>query len=130
MRRITDDDINITANQNLFITYQDNNDYVMSKLSDILGTPIFMIIADEFTSNNYKNYYIPKSYLNMLQDYIEVLLVSESHQKKLERYTKSITDDMDVHIITIDNGVKHIYNTLTYNPLMFKLTIPNMIKYN
>ena len=66
----------------------------------------------------------------MLQDYIEVLLVSESHQKKLERYTKSITDDMDVHIITIDNGVKHIYNTLTYNPLMFKLTIPNMIKYN
>lgn len=130
MRRITDDDINITANQNLFITYQDNNDYVMSKLSDILGTPIFMIIADEFTSNNYKNYYIPKSYLNMLQDYIEVLLVSESHQKKLERYTKSITDDMDIHIITIDNGVKHIYNTLTYNPLMFKLTIPNMIKYN
>lgn len=130
MREIEEDDINITANQNLFISYQDNNDFIMSKLSDILGTPVFMLIADEFTSNEYKNYYIPKPYLDKLQKYIEVLIVGESHYKKLQRYTTSINDEIDIHIITVDNGVKHIYNTETYNPLMFKLTIPNMIKYN
>jgi hypothetical protein len=102
----------------------------MDKLSDILGTPIFMLIADEFRSNTYKNYYIPKPYLKKLQEYIEVLLVKETNYEKLKRYTKSINDNMDIYIITNESGVRYIQNTEYYNPLIFKLSIPNMIKYN
>jgi len=80
----------------------------MNRLSDILGTPIFLLLADEFTSNSYKNYYIPKPYLKKLQDYIEVLLVKETNYEKLKRYTKSVNDDVDVYIITKDSGVKYI----------------------
>ena len=130
MRHIDDEDINLTPNQNLFISYKDQSAFVMNRLSDILGTPIFLLLADEFTSNSYKNYYIPKPYLKKLQDYIEVLLVKETNYEKLKRYTKSVNDDVDVYIITKDSGVKYIQNSEYYNPLIFKLSIPNMIKYN
>lgn len=130
MKHISDEDINITPNQNLFITYQDQNDYIINKLSSILGTPVFMLLADEFRSNTYKNYYIPKPYLKKLQEYIEVLLVKETNYEKLKRYIKSVNDNMDIYIITKDSGVRYIKNTEYYNPLIFKLSIPNMIKYN
>ena len=127
------DDFNITLNENLLnLRYTLNNQDtpILNYLSNIINTPLFNLFVNNTNISKYENIIIPKSYLQKLQDYINVIITTETPREKLERYIKSFDNNIDIYIIPINEQVKYIKNTNDYSPLLFELSIPNRIKYN
>ena len=83
MRRLTNDDIGVSVDEDLFATYDENEENMVKELSSMLETPFFWLITQNHSISKYRNYYIPKPYLAKLQEYIEILLVGETNQEKL-----------------------------------------------
>ena len=119
----------------------------IQKLSDLLDTPVFRAIFNQNASNDdqssgdsdqstssgettYKNIIIPKTYLDELQEFIKKIIILENDKERLERYVKSFDDNIDIYIIPNNNEYRYIKNTNEYNPLIFKLSVPNRIKFN
>ena len=126
-------DMNISINEELLnIRYELNNDKdsLFNQLSKLQNNPLFTIMVNPSNISRYENIIIPKKYLTELQNYINILITSETPREKLERYVKTFDDNIDIYIIPVHEEVKYIKNTNEYNPLIFELSIPNRIKYN
>ena len=129
---ITDNNIKLNEDY-LSLRYILNNEEkspLLSYLSNLLNTPLFNVFVNQNNISKYDNIIIPKSYLDELQEYIEILITRETPREKLERYTKTFDNNIDIYIIPVNEEVKYIKNTNEYNPLIFELTIPNRIKFN
>ena len=126
--------MNLSINeQYLQVRYQLNNNTTISLvnyLSALQNNPVFNILVNPSNVAKYENIMIPKTYLTELQEYIQILITSETKKEKLERYIRTFDDNIDVYIIPVNETVKYIKNTNDYNPLIFNLSIPNRIKYN
>lgn len=108
----------------------DTDNSTFNKLSQLLNTPYCSLIVNDKSSLNYNNYILPKEELQLLQEYINKILVYETPKEKQERYIKSFSNNIDVYIIPVNAPIRIINNTDMYNPLIFTLSIPSHIKYN
>ena len=123
---------NISINEDIMKLrlLNDNKSVSINYLSDMLNTPVFRVLMNTDNLSAYKNILIPKTYLTKLQDFIKILVTKENTRDKQERYIRTFDNNIDIYIIPENTDVKYIKNTNNYNPLIFELSIPNMIKYN
>ena len=127
-----DNNLNIVINEELMKLRLNtvNDDINVKYLSEILASNVFRLLLNNETLTSYKNIIVPKQYLDSLQEYIKVLIASETDKDKLERFIKTVDDNIDIYIIPENTEIKYIKNTTNYNPLIFSLSIPNRIKFN
>ena len=105
---------------------------ILDKLSKVIGGNEFraLLNPNENILDGFKNIMIPRTQLKPLQTYIEKLIALESDRERLERYCKSVDDNIDIYVIPKDSEVHCIHNNDNYNPLLFSLSVPTHIKYN
>ena len=126
----------ITINEEVLKTRVEN-DYanktlILDMLSKLLDSNVFRVIMNPFNdvTKNFTTVTIPLKWLNEVKQYIGKTIALETHKERLQRYCKSIDNNIDIYIIPEDTNVKFIKNTSTYNPLLFNLTVPTHVKYN
>ena len=130
----------VTLNEDVMKTRLEKNttQLVLDKLSKTLGGKELRVLLNpndnnivvDISSDDKDDVMFPQRYFKPLQKYIEKLISLESDRERLERYCKSVDDNIDIYIIPEDSEVQCIHNTNSYNPLMFDLFVPTHIKYN
>ena len=112
--------------------YSDSNPLIFDKLSKIMGGNELRVILNPNKNilDGFTNVIFPQSFYTPLQTYIEKIIALESDKERLERYCKSVDDNIDIYIISKNTETYCIHNNDGYNPLLFSLSVPTHIKYN